>query len=220
MSHMRTPRDVYEAYRIMPNLQEHQLRVAAVSKMICDTVRGTMDENAVILAALFHDMGNILKFDLTYFKEFTANEGVEYWRSVKADFAAKFGSDHHAASVAIARQLGLSPDVVRLISRVTFLNLREIRDEDAYEQKIVDYADLRVGPHGVVSMQERLAEARARYKKTHPETFVPSDEYAELDAAAVDIERQLFEKCTIRPEDINDTSIAPLMEELWKYPVP
>lgn len=217
---MRTPREIYEAYRIMPNLQEHQLRVAAVSKMICESCGRSVDADSVLLAALFHDMGNILKFDLSYFQEFTADMGLEFWSDVKADYEEKYGSDHHVASVAIAKEIGLSERVTHLISRVTFLNLKEIRDGEGYEQKIVDYADLRVGPHGILSLEERLEEAHARYRITRPQDTVDEGEYRSLKEAAYEIERQLFAQCSIRPEDINDASVLRGVEELWKYPVP
>lgn len=217
---MRTPREIYEAYSIMPNLQEHQLRVAAVCKTVCDRFQGSVDTEAVMLAALFHDMGNILKFDLAYFQEFIAERGLVYWSGVQKEYEAKYGKDHHAASVAIARELGMPERVVLLISRVTFRNLKEIRDDKAYEQKVVNYADLRVGPHGVLSLQGRLDEAHGRYQATRPHDTIASDEYEMLIAAAHDIESQLFAHCEVAPADITDASIAPTVEELWKYPVP
>ena len=33
---MRKILDIYDEYKIMPNLQEHMLRVAAVASLICD----------------------------------------------------------------------------------------------------------------------------------------------------------------------------------------
>ena len=60
---MKTPREIYTAYKIMPNLQLHQLRVAAVGKLICDNFNppagGTVNERGVILARLFSHMGKI-----------------------------------------------------------------------------------------------------------------------------------------------------------------
>lgn len=210
--------EIYDAYRIMPNLRDHQLRVASVAQLIAENASG-IDARTVVLAALFHDMGNILKFELSYFPEFVEREGRAYWEGVKEEYRSKYGADHHAASVAIAREIGLPERVVHIISGVTFTNLIDIRDSADMEQKVVDYADMRVGPHGVLSLQERLGEAHQRYLTTHPDEALRGAEYEGLATAAIDIEKQLFAICAIHPEDITGGSIGPLMERLAEYQV-
>src|SRR3989344_8748672 len=105
---MKTPREIYSAYKIMPSLQLHQLRVAAVAKLLCEGCTKPINEHDVILACLFHDMGNIIKSELSYFPDFTEPEGVEYWERVKADFVEAYGTDSHTANIAIAKEIGFS----------------------------------------------------------------------------------------------------------------
>ena len=100
---MNTPREIYAQYKIMPSLQLHQLRMAAVAKLTFCNCKKLVNERDVILACLFHDMGNILKFDLTKFPEFTQPEGIEYWESVKDEYRKKYGTDQHVATEAVAR---------------------------------------------------------------------------------------------------------------------
>ena len=76
--------EAYEAYRIMPNLRLHQLRVAAVARELAQALHA--DVELVTRAALLHDMGNIMKSDLTQFPpEFYGDEGLAYWEEVKAE---------------------------------------------------------------------------------------------------------------------------------------
>ena len=217
---MRTAQDIYDAYRIMPNLQLHQLRVAAAGKIIADHFSGTLDGNAIIIACLFHDMGNIIKFDLDVFPEFREPEGLEYWRRVQREWVAKYGNDEHAASNEIAREIGLPQHVRTLIDETRFSRLEAARDDASFEQKIVKYADLRAGPFGILPMAERLEEGRLRYAgKKGYNTPEGSERYRRSAEAAAEIGKQIFAHCSIKPEDINDASAAPFIEELRNYPV-
>ncbi len=217
---MQTPREIYTAYKIMPNLQLHQLRVAAVGKVVSDTFTRPINQNDVVLAGLFHDMGNILKFDFSHFPGFTEPEGIHHWESIKTEYRKKYGPDEHVAHVTIAREIGLPERVISLIDGVGFSKMERIRDSDSFEQKIVEYGDARVGPHGILALKDRLEEGRTRYNK-NPNQDVPRspEEFEKIVLAAAEIESQIFAQTRIRPEDVDDAAIAPIIEELWEYPV-
>lgn len=203
----------------MPALQLHQLRVAAAGKLVCDNSHESINERAIVLACLFHDMGNIIKSDLAMFPEFLEPEGHEYWQKVKDGYASKYGTDEHTATAAIARELRLPDGAIRCIEGIGFSKLVVTRDSGAYERKIAEYSDLRVGPRGVLPMRARIEEARKRYVGKHPDMPASTKKFDGLVAAARDIERQIFVNAAIKPEDITDASIAPLIEQLWEYPV-
>jgi hypothetical protein len=215
---MRTPREIYTEYKIMPSLQLHQLRVTAVAKLICDNFApptgGLIATNDIILACLFHDMGNIVKFDLAYFPEFLEPEGLAYWQAVKEDFIARYGGEQHDVNEAIAREMGLPGSIVQLIAGIRFSKLSELAKSDFLEQKVCQYADMRVGPHGVLTMQERIDEAHTRYAGRRTE-----EEFHVLVSAAQEVERQIFSYASIAPTDITNASVAPVVEELREYPV-
>jgi len=215
---MRTPREIYTAYKIMPNLQLHQLRVAAVGKLICDNFTHPLKKGDVILAGLFHDMGNILKFDFIHFPQFTEPEGLTYWESVKEEYRAKYGSDEHEASIKIGKEIRLPQSVLWIIDTMRFSRSEEILSSDNYELKVAKYGDLRAGPHGILPLQERLEEAKRRYGKKKA-SFARDTDVDRLNKACFGIERQLFQDLSITPEDIHDASVAPIVEELWEYPV-
>lgn len=220
---MRTARQIYEKYKIMPSLQMHQLRVAAAAKLICGNFNppagGTIDTNVVLLSCLFHDMGNIIKSDLVTFPDFLEPEGKAHWEKVKNDFLAKYGRDEHSATAAIAREIGLPENVRRLIEGFGFSKLEITRSSDSYELKISEYGDLRVGPYGVLSMDARIGEASPRYVGKHPDMPRSEETFAKLVAAAYDVEKQIFEHCSIKPIDINDETAPLLIKELSEYPV-
>src|SRR3989344_4621725 len=163
---MKTAQEIYEQYKIMPSLQLHHLRVASVGKLLSGSVKKPVDAHAVILACLFHDMSNIIKSNLKYFPDFCEPEGVAYWEQVKQEYVEKYGSDHHAATVGIVKEVGLPRRAVELIEGVGYSKLETILAGEDLEQKICEYADTRVGPHGVLPLKERLAEGRARYLET------------------------------------------------------
>ncbi len=219
---MKTPREIYAAYNIMPALQLHQLRVAAVAQLICDTFQKPVNAHNVILACLFHDMGNILKFDLARFPAFTAPRGVEYWESVKTEYKKKYGSDEHAATQAIMEELGFSKDedVRELMRGVGLSRVTDVAADDSFERKIVQYSDLRVGPHGVLTLNDRIDEGRERYRGSGRSIGTEDESrFKTLVDASRAIERQIFAHTSIKPEDITDAAIAPLVETLGEYPV-
>jgi hypothetical protein len=217
---MRVVQEIYAAYRIMPSLQLHQLRVASAGKMICDHFSGPLDPHAVILACLFHDMGNIIKSDLTTFPEFVEPEGYDYWKKIKDEWHAKYGDDEHAATIEIAKEIGVNRSAVALMEGVGFSKIENTRDSGSYEQKIVEYADSRIGPYGVLSLEDRHEEAYRRYStRQHHDIPKVRERFDELASAAREIEKQVFARCSIKPENINDESVAPLVEELRNYPI-
>lgn len=218
---VKTARQIYTEYKIMPALQLHQLRVAAVAKLIADNFQNPANTKDVVLAGLFHDMGNIIKSDLVTFPEFLEPEGIDYWAHVKKDFIEKYGKDAHTANVLIAREIGLPNAVVKLLDGVGFSRLTSILASDSCELKICEYADTRVGPYGVLSIEERLAEARARYvagykRKQYYET---SEDFEKLSRAARELEKQISASAKIVPDNITDAVITNAIEELREYPV-
>src|SRR3989344_2472976 len=98
--------EIYEKYKIPPNLQLHQLRVAGVASIICDNFDKPLDKGSIITTCLLHDMGNILKFNFDIFpEEFYGKQGRAYWEKVKQEFKEKYGEDEHKATHAIAEEL-------------------------------------------------------------------------------------------------------------------
>ena len=95
-----------------------------------------------------------------------------------------------------------------------FSRIPEIVVSGSSELQVCQYADLRVAPHGVASLEERLEDFSKRYGGAKD----PRSE--SVHRASQELEQKIFAEVTIKPDDITDTAISPLIEELWEYPVP
>lgn len=193
----------------MPALQAHQLRVAAVAKKICEGLG--IDDKDIVFACLVHDMGNIIKFDLNYYPEFLQPEGLEYWQGVKDEYTKKYGSDEHVATEIIAKEIGISEQAFSYLHNIGFSKLDKVLKGGVLEQMICSYSDMRVGPHGVISIKERLIDGKKRYEgRKH--AIGDGETFEIMSQALQEIENIIFNKATIRPEHINDEGIAKEVE--------
>ena len=215
---MRNILEIYEHYKIMPNLALHQLRVASVIALICKNSDLKVDSDIAIQSGLLHDMGNIIKFDLTYFPEFNEPLGLAYWQNVQKEYVEKYGIDEHEATQKILKELGINERVIEIDSKMVFGNLCIDKEGNDWELKLLHYADMRVGPFGILSYEDRMEDARKRYANVPDDEMTREQNRRELLLTrGKDIETQIFEHCKIRPEDINNESIAPILEELRGY---
>ena len=200
---MRTVQEIYSAYRIMPSLRLHQLRVTAVAKIICDNFSESLNEHDILIACLLHDMGNIIKFDLNYFPEHLEPEGLEYWQGVKNEFFEKYGGDEHHATETIAKEIGISDISFSYLSAIGYRNLEDALRDASFERKICAYADMRVSPYSICSIEERISEGRKRYAGRKDKEMSPERLQA-LDNALRELEKRIFGKMKIKPEDIRE----------------
>jgi hypothetical protein len=212
---MKKVLDIYQDYHIMKTLQDHQLRVAAVASIICDSLSHvTIDKKSVIIACLFHDMGNIIKFDLSYFPEFLEPEGLSFWEDVKSDYIKKYGTDEHLATKLITQEISLPEKSSLYLSGIGFSKATERLGDPSLEMKICCYADQRVDPHGVVSLEKRLIEGRERYRNR--KTTIHDSRFEELAHSLEQLEEQIFACSNITPSDINNELVASSIDFLIK----
>jgi hypothetical protein len=209
--------DIYKEYRIIPNLQEHQFRVAGVAMQICESLDISVDKDSILKACLVHDLGNIIKFQLDYFPEFVQDEGLEYWQSVQKEFIEKYGDNEHEGTLKILAELNFSKTIIDIVSIVGYPYIKEVLDCDDFNKKIVTYSDFRVGPHGVLSIDERAADGKKRYEGRKND--VTDEERKNRHQYIKDIEKQIFSHSSITPEDINDISIAKNIEILKNFEI-
>lgn len=214
-----TVQQIYEKYRIMPDLQLHQLRVTAVGKTLAEHIQGT-DVDSITRACLFHDMGNIIKADFTAFPDFIPESEVPRWKAVKEDYIARYGDDEHHATHEIGKEIGLSSYVLDLMECTRFSRLPEILETGTKDMQIIIYADQRAAPRSIASLSDRLAEGRARYaEKKGYNTPEGAERFARCERAGHELEKKLFETLDIRPEDLTESGLSATMESLRSYEV-
>jgi hypothetical protein len=208
--------DIYSTYTIPPHLQLHQRRVAAVGKLVSEA-HGA-DVHTVVSACLLHDMGNIIKFKLDRFPEFLQPEGYEYWKKVQDTFKEKYGTDEHLATLIICDELGVSDAVLNCIRAVGMTRVHHNVTEGTLEERITNYADLRVGPKGLMSIHERLADGKVRNGNTHDGVTLTDAGFRTMSAQIVELERMLTTP-TCTPQALTGDMCAPLIETLRAYEI-
>ena len=150
--------EIYNKYHLPENLQMHMLRVAACSKLIINNWSGPkIDKEAIIRVCLLHDMGNIVKIP----EEFYDNEG---FRKIRKMYFDKYGTNDHEINLEVGRQEGLNEKEIEILDGKRSRKNEETLKSNSYERKICAYCDQRVSPSGVVSINERLEDAKTRYK--------------------------------------------------------
>jgi hypothetical protein len=203
---------VYEKYTIPPNLQKHMLRVAALSQVITESWIGpVIDNKSILLTCLFHDMANIIKFNFSkpsLFKEDDAQ--ADYWKKIQVKFVKKYGSNIHVATQVIAKEMGLTPQVVGLIKKLEWENIMRVIEDEEYESALTIYCDMRMGPYGILPLQERLDNLKIRT------TFTDSAFYKK---AAPRLEAMLQKYISIPLDSIDDIKLNKLFTELQKLEV-
>jgi hypothetical protein len=212
---MKKITEIYKEYKIMPLLAMHQIRVTAVASMICDSLDIPVEKDNIVKACLLHDMGNIVKFNLNLFPEQNEPEGIEYWQKVQEEFILKYGKNDHKANLSIAREMGISLRIYDLIDCIDAGVAEKIVVSDDFGQKICAYVDNRVSPHGVVSVEHHSLDAKDRYKG-HLHEFSEESRLSFVEKINI-IENQIFSHSNIKPEDINDESVAPIIEKLKNF---
>lgn len=211
---------LYRTYDIMPTLQQHMFRVAAVAKYMCTHFNGPpIDTTLIVAACLLHDMGNILKFDLTRFPDFLEPKGLMYWEKVQDKFRERYGANEHVATELILEEIGVVSRVKELVQSIGFFQAQSNVENSDFEKKMCDYADTRVDPHGIVSLEDRLKDLHRRYIKLFPsqDDLKRRDHFAEL---MYQLEGQVFAHCTARPEEITNEALNGTITSLAHFVVP
>jgi len=208
--------DIYREYKIFAGLQKHMLSVAAVAKIICEYSKIDLETEHIISACLLHDMGNIIKSDLPRFPELLEPEGLEYWQSVQNEFFLKYGHDEHRATMIVAGEIGVSSRTLEAIKHIGFSYIGAVYDIADIFLKICSYCDMRVGPQGIFSLDERLDDLQVRYSKRGKyDTAI----FPKYHMYLHNFETEIFSTTDITPEFITDERIAPVIEELKNWHV-
>ncbi len=206
--------DIYSAYTIPPHLQLHQRRVAAVGKLVAEAHRADMQ--TVVSACLLHDMGNIIKFKLDRFPEFLEPEGYEYWKKVQDSFKKKYGTDEQLATLMICDELGVTDKVLDCIRAVGMTRVHHNLTEGTIEERVTNYADMRIGPRGLISIQERLADGKVRNGLTHDGVTLTQAGFEVMSKEHATLET-LLTTTQYKPRDIAAPAVDELAESLQSF---
>lgn len=213
-------REIYHKYNIPPNLQLHMLRVAAVGYYIAQNIETkNIDVEVIIKTLLLHDMGNIIKFDFSNTALLGEEKNrIEYWRTVQSDFIQKYGGDEHTATESIAKELGVDNYIIYIISNRGSSHIHSVLNSNDWNLKISSYADFRVDPFGVVSVDKRFDDIKARYKKsTHVLSNIKKTK--EKRRSCLLLEKQIQRVVSFDLNDIDNKVIEPVQKMMEDYAI-
>lgn len=208
-----TFKEIYQKYNIMHILQEHMVRVAYVGKTLGENATEDIELNDIVKACLLHDMGNIIKFKLNVIENAVDDKGLEYWKNIKNEFITKYGNEEFLATKQICLELGASERVIELVNAFGTRNVKNIIETGDLNKMIVNYADHRVAPNGVVSLEDRILDQQNRFYKSFPSEVAHEKIQLrkETDEAKYELEKLIFEKSRLKPENILDIEIELLL---------
>ena len=203
--------EIYKKYHLPENLQIHMLRVAACSNLIIDNWKGAeIDKKAIIRVCLLHDMGNIVKIPEDFSKD-------QEFLKIRKKYFDKYGTNDHEINLEIGKQEGLTEKELTILDGKRSRKNEETLKSNSYERKICAYCDQRVAPDGVVSIKERLEDAKVRYKNKSSSVWSNEEKANHLIDCSLGIEKQIMEHCKLKAEDINDVNIKEYIEKLKIY---
>lgn len=196
-------RDVYTNYSIPPNLQRHMLLVAQIAgSLISNWTQDFDNKDDLLLACLLHDLGNLIKSDLDKYPDFLGVPMTEIptWKAKQRLMIDKYGSDEHKATKKMLEELHCKSEIISLILDKTFANAISIRDGDNWSLKLLLYCDMRVGPHGLLPLEQRVIELMTKSKKyTRREDLL---------TAIIEIEQKLKDKTKTILSEITSKSFT------------
>ena len=213
---------IYQAYALPKHLRDHMLKTAALVCWILDRWKGkdVLNKGRMIKACLLHDIGNIVKGSDEKFRRIFpdsfSEDAWQYWLNVRSHIGKRYGTTDIEATLNIANEINVGTDVIRLIQAKQFSNNAKTCNDSDFEAKICAYADQRISPEGVLSIRDRLSEAKRRQKGISTSSVNQSN-FEELKSCALKIEEQIFAYTQGKPEDITDASIERYIDEMKKF---
>lgn len=205
-------KQLYEKYRIPKNLQEHMLRVGVLAQIISENWIGReIDKLNIVVACLFHDAGKIVKFDFSRLELFGEEaKNIDYWKQVQNETIKKYGEDEHTTNYKLCGEMGLKPKILEIIKNLEWDDVQKLLDAQNLDSAIPVYCDMRIGPFGILSIDDRINDLKNR---------VGERNYDVLFELAHVLENRLQENVKTDLKSINNSQINERFEDLMEMKV-
>lgn len=207
---------IYRFYSIPENLQTHMFQVAAIGKLVAESMpEGQMNVPRVVQTLLLHDMGNIIKYDFNRPEVFLQGAPpddhlIAEMKKLQLAFQERFGTNPELATAMILRELAIEAEAIVLLEQMEMRRLPEVLESGSWEEKVVLYSDQRVSPAGVVSIDERIQDVTTRYP--HLRERIETGR-----VSCIALEDQLAAVMTRHPAEITATEVAQQISALRAY---
>lgn len=202
-----------QEYKILPNLKDHLLDVASLTALICRNYKEELpvSYDDAIKAAILHDIGNMAKSDPdTLGSYLDVNEhDLELWKDRLKAFKDKYGYNDHEVTQRLLRELKVPSNISQAIQNKSFGNIIANASSDDLLVKLISYADLRINPNGIVSVQERLEYIKNRYPK-----YSEREDFDQMCQAALDLELEVQKSTNVDLQSITSEQLKTLAKSL------
>jgi hypothetical protein len=111
-------------------------------------------------------MGNLVRFKFDD-PDMLEGEDVQYWQQAQQQFIRQYGSHDHQATLAICQDIGLSTSVIDTIKIAEWDDTLALLKDNKIAACILVYADMRVGPYGILSYRDRIDNVQQRSPSVH-----------------------------------------------------
>lgn len=202
-----TIQQVYEKYSTPKNLQEHMLRVAALSKIICDNWTGVeINKLEILKACLLHDIAKPINFDNTKHLMYgITTQEIGGITKLQSFINKEYNGDEGVALLGITTSLGISDGSINILKSMEWKHTMRLLSENNIETLIPVYCDRRIGPNGVLSLQQRLDDLKSRAKVDYYDDYVKNGEI---------LEQRIQEFVSLDLNSITDGNLNALFSEL------
>lgn len=200
-------RQTYEKYFTPKNLQEHMLRVASLSKIICDNWIGSkIDMEAVIKACSLHDIAKPMTFDVSKQAQYGASPiEIANLENLQKLIKISYGSVEHEATIKMCQDVGMDKKSVNFVKNLEWKYIPRLFKNNDIESLIPIYCDMRIGPKGILSLQERFDDLKKR---------VSADNYEDNVKNGKALEQKIKENVKIDLNSITDNNLNSLFTEI------
>ncbi|MFC1711635.1 HD domain-containing protein [Patescibacteria group bacterium] len=202
-----TIKQIYLKYQLPKNLQTHMLAVASLTLIISNNWQGEeINKKDLITCALLHDIAKPVTFDPDKQKQFVKfKKELNQLHKLINNMTLKYGTDEHQAAIQIFKELGFSKNIISLIDNLEWIYLPQLLKENKMEALILNYADMRIGPKGIISLKQRFDELKKR------EPFKGINKIASLSGI---LEKYIQEKTKIKLNSITKSDLNNNFEKL------
>ena len=196
-------------YHVPPHMVNHCRAVAKLAVFLAHRLNengAAVDVDLLEKAGLLHDMMRVFDFkqpDYDLFERNLPAEEKAKWRRLREKYKAMTHEDA-AYDVLKERYQALA----LTIKRHRYMAMLDEKDRpEAWEEKLLYYADMRVMHDKIVPLKERLAEGHKRNIHMHGSATQSKINTARVDPMIEEMEKEIFEKIALDPLEVTEDLI-------------
>jgi hypothetical protein len=159
-------RQVYEKFSTPKNLQEHMLRVAALSKIILNNWVGQkVDKIAIVQTCALHDMAKPIIFDISKQAQYgMPPEDIANLEKLQTFLKSRYGVTEEKAVLEMCKDVGMGKEAARIIENLErqWKSIPRLIKADDINSLVPTYCDMRIGPRGMLPLRARLDDLNNR----------------------------------------------------------